>query len=190
MIKLLFCSILSICLCCRACAQRLYKGQKSFQFTAGFVDQISFDKADNSGWFLSAGYARVNRNRTRWVLDGQAGSKYYGYNSQFSKVAHYLGDVSLYIPFIVNYRRNLILSVGVGGTIGHEDVEDGYIFKDGAVLAAKSRFLYGGFAGAESEIYLSNKVVWIVNYKARYLSGSDIGKLHSNLGTGFKFIIN
>lgn len=46
-----------------------------------------------------------------------------------------------------------------------------------------------GTAG-ELETYLTDRVVLFVNARERMLFGSDIGKFHTQVGMGLKFIIN
>jgi hypothetical protein len=54
----------------------------------------------------------------------------------------------------------------------------------------KNRFLYGLFVGLETEIFLSNRFILILNTKARYLRKSFIKDFQLNYGIGFKYILN
>ena len=107
-------------------------------------------------------------------------------------VSQYVADMGYYMPFIKNYRKNWIISFGLGANAGYEVIgfPNGGVFKNGASIAAKNSWLYGGFIGLENELYICNNLIWILHFKERYLSGSDITPLHWNFGTGFKFSIN
>ena len=61
---------------------------------------------------------------------------------------------------------------------------------DGATLLDKDCFIYGGVLTLELETYLTDWVVLLVNARERMLFGSDIGKFHTQVGMGLKFIIN
>lgn len=172
-------------------AQRLYTGEKSISITTGLQDNFYFKKQDNAGFFANISYSRINKKKNRWVFGVNGSVKYYEYFGQFAPVSQYVGDVVYYIPFIKNYRKNWIISIGFGGNAGYEVINSGSntLFKNGAAIAAKNQFIYGGFLGLENEIYISDNVIWVISFKERYLNGSDVTNTHWNFGTGFKFSI-
>lgn len=64
------------------------------------------------------------------------------------------------------------------------------LLPDGATLLDKDCLIYGGALTLELETYLTDRVVLLVNARERMLFGSDIGKFHSQVSLGIKFIIN
>ena len=54
----------------------------------------------------------------------------------------------------------------------------------------KDCFIYGGALTLELEAYLTDRVALLLNARERALFGSDIGKFHTQVGIGVKFIIN
>lgn len=54
----------------------------------------------------------------------------------------------------------------------------------------KDCFVYGGALTLELEAYLTDRIVLLVSARGRTLFGSDIGKFHTQVGMGLKFIIN
>ena len=177
---------------CSVQAQRLYTGERHISFNVGLEDNFFLQKKDNAGFFASLYYSWINKKKNRWLLGASGSIKYYDYMGEFTPVSKYVADVGYYMPFIKNYRKNWIISFGLGANAGYEIIRSpsGGVFKNGAAIAAKNGWLYGGFIGLENEVYLFNNLIWIVNFKERYLSGSDITSFHWNLGTGFKFSIN
>lgn len=51
-------------------------------------------------------------------------------------------------------------------------------------------FIYGGALTLELEVYLTDRVALLLNVRERALFGSDIGKFHTQVSLGLKFIIN
>ena len=67
---------------------------------------------------------------------------------------------------------------------------DKKLLPDGSTLLDKDCFVYGGALTLELEAYLTDRVVLLLNARERALFGSDIGKFHTQVGVGVKFIIN
>lgn len=88
-------------------------------------------------------------------------------------------------------RKTFFLSLGLSALAGYETSNQGdKLLPDGATLLDKDCFIYGGALTLELETYLTDRVVLLVNARERMLFGSDIGKFHTQVGMGLKFIIN
>ena len=81
-------------------------------------------------------------------------------------------------------RKTFFLSLGLSALAGYETSNQGDTLLD------KDCFIYGGALTLELETYLTDRVVLLVNARERMLFGSDIGKFHTQVGMGLKFIIN
>lgn len=87
--------------------------------------------------------------------------------------------------------KTFFLSLGLSALAGYETSNQGdKLLPDGATLLDKDCFIYGGALTLELETYLTDRVVLLVNARERMLFGSDIGKFHTQVGMGLKFIIN
>lgn len=101
----------------------------------------------------------------------------------------------------------------VSGTIAYSNIRGRYFYKvseirrmleerlirsnksekllpDGSTLLDKDCFIYGGALTLELEAYLTDRVALLLNARERALFGSDIGKFHTQVSLGVKFIIN
>ena len=90
-----------------------------------------------------------------------------------------VGDYTIYNDFVSDpllFERNNVL---YHYPINHE-----------RLIIGKFCFIYGGALTLELETYLTDRVVLLVNARERMLFGSDIGKFHTQVGIGLKFIIN
>ena len=68
--------------------------------------------------------------------------------------------------------------------------EEGLGLPDGSTLLDKDCFIYGGALTLELETYLTDRVALLLSARERALFGSDIGKFHTQVSVGLKFIIN
>ena len=64
------------------------------------------------------------------------------------------------------------------------------LLPDGSTLLDKDCFVYGGALTLELEAYLTDRVALLLNAREQALFGSDIGKFHTQVSLGLKFIIN
>lgn len=88
-------------------------------------------------------------------------------------------------------RKTFFLSLGLSALAGYETSSQGdKLLPDGATLLDKDCFIYGGALTLELEAYLTDRVALLLNARERTLFGSDIGKFHSQVSLGIKFIIN
>jgi len=63
-------------------------------------------------------------------------------------------------------------------------------FYPGLQPTTQLRLQHGGALTLELEAYLTNRGALLLNARERALFGSDIGKFHTQVGIGLKFIIN
>ena len=106
-------------------------------------------------------------------------------------VEQFTAEGGYYLKFLSDRRKTFFLSLGLSALAGYETSNRGdKLLPDGATLLDKDCFIYGGALTLELETYLTDRVVLLVNARERMLFGSDIGKFHTQVGMGLKFIIN
>lgn len=102
--------------------------------------------------------------------------------SDFSLNIGYYHDV-----FRTNGKRFKV-SIGGGGVAGYELINGGDSeLETGALIDAKSQFIYGAFAGAELDIVLSDAVSIYGAVNEYYHVNSDLGHLIFYGGVGIKY---
>ena len=176
----------------QAKAQRCLPAQKGIQLTAGWVDGFSFSHSDGRTAFHGGiAYSRYNRNLTRWVFGAEYLQKDYNYRDEVVPKVQITGEAGYYVPVLADRGRNVVLSVGFSGLAGYETTNWGNkLLHDGARLRNEDCFLYGGALSAEVETFLSDRVVFLLSVRERVLGGSTVGTFHTQIGFGFKFLIN
>ncbi|BEG99078.1 hypothetical protein BSYN_13430 [Bacteroides sedimenti] len=123
------------------------------------------------------------------------GAEYFNKEYEFRditvSVSQFTGESGYYIKILSDHRKTFFLSIGLSALAGYETSNWGdKLLYDGSTLTNKDTFIYGGAAMLELETYLSDRVMFLINTRERALFGSSIGKFHTQVGVGFKFIIN
>ena len=96
-----------------------------------------------------------------------------------------------YLKFLSDRRKTFFLSLGLSALAGYETSNRSEkLLPDGSTLLDKDCFIYGGALTLELETYLTDRVALLLNARERALFGSDIGKFHTQVSLGLKFIIN
>ena len=127
----------------------------------------------------------------RQVLGGEYLEKRYNYKDIKIPVQQFTAEGGYYLNFLSDRRKTFFLSLGLSALAGYETSNrDKKILPDGSTLLDKDCFVYGGALTLELEAYLTDRVVLLLNARERTLFGSDIGKFHTQVGVGVKFIIN
>ena len=163
----------------QAHAQRYLPGMKALQVTAGMADGVHWNDNTDFAYHIGVAYSVYTKNANRWVLGGEYLEKRYNYKDIKIPVQQFTAEGGYY------------LSLGLSALAGYETSNrDKKILPDGSTLLDKDCFVYGGALTLELEAYLTDRVVLLLNARERTLFGSDIGKFHTQVGVGVKFIIN
>lgn len=95
------------------------------------------------------------------------------------------------MKFLSDPSKTLFFSIGASAMVGYETVNWGKeLLFDGATITSEDNFLYGGAVTFEIETFLSDRFAILLHARERILLGSSINKFHTQVGIGFKFIIN
>jgi len=155
-------------------AQRHIKGVKSLDFLAGLTGKGYYGEVAYNVFYSNKLYLNYSGRYEQAVIDG-AGLVSYSLNPSV--------NYTIYSPTPWLFFS---LKGGVSGYYENIDtnIPDGYQLK----ADSKSNFNYGVFAGAESELFFSNRISWIINFRQNYnfaRSGSTV----YYVGTGIRFNI-
>lgn len=91
-------------------------------------------------------------------------------------------------PILSDRGKNIFGYLGFSTLCGYEELnEDKKLLPDGATLLDRSRFVYGGAVHGSVELFLTDKVLFIIKAQGRLLFGSDVHRFRPALSAGFKF---
>ena len=175
----------------RAHAQRCLPGMRGIQLTGGLSDNMRWKNGDGFGYHAGIAVSTYTKNAHHWVVGAEYLEKRYDYRGSLYPVSQFTGEGGYYLNFLSDRRKTFFLSLGLSALAGYETSNrDKKILPDGSTLLDKDCFVYGGALTLELEAYLTDRVVLLLNARERTLFGSDIGKFHTQVGVGVKFIIN
>ena len=186
--------ILSVCVavamafCLPSQAQRLIPKQRGVE-VVGSVPLIKGEKlfgGDNFGVGISLTHYLKRENYTFVGVEyEQQNMPYRSYNV---KLKDALLQVGYMHPVLSDRGKNVFLYGGVSALSGYEQLnEDKKLLPDGATLLDRSRFVYGGAVHGSVEVFLTDRVLFLVKVQGRLLFGSDVHRFRPALSAGFKF---
>ena len=169
-------------------AQRLIPKQKGIE-VVGSVPLIKGEKLfskDNFG---------VGVSLTRYLKCENyafALAEYEQQNMPYREYAVKLKDALLQVgymhPILSDNDKNLFLYGGISALGGYEELnEDKKLLPDGATLLDCSRFVYGGAVHSSVEVFLTDKILFLVKAQGRFLFGTDVHHFRPALSAGLRF---
>ena len=185
--------LFALCLnCFQAQAQRYLPGQKGLQFTAGTVNGFNLNpQSSDFAFHAGAAFSSYTKNGNRWVFGSEFLEKRYEYKYLSLPQSQITVEGGYYLEFLSNGSKTVFFSLGASALGGYETINwNNKHLVDGATINNTDGFLYGGALTLETEIFLSDWLVLLVNVRERILAGSSVGLLNTQFGFGFKFIIN
>lgn len=183
--------ILSLVLIGQAHGQRYLTGQKGIQVTGGLVDGFTLEKKDGQAFFGGLALSTYTKNGNRWVFGAEYMQKSHEYRDILIPVSQITAEGGYYLKFLSDANKTVFFSIGASAMAGYETVNWGEeLLFDGATIISEDNFLYGGAVSFEIETFLSDRFALIINARERILFGSEINKFHTQVGIGFKVIIN
>jgi len=168
-------------------AQRYLPGMRGLQVTTGSVNALNLKK----GYHWGVAFSQYTKRADRWVFGAEYIEKSHTYKDWNIPQSLFTIDGGYYLKFLSDSRKTVFVSVGASGMAGYETINwNVKLLPDGATIVNNDAFLWGAALTLETEIYLIDRLVLLVNIRERLLSGSSIGKLNTQFGLGIKFIVN
>ncbi|EFA92841.1 conjugative transposon protein TraO [Hoylesella buccalis ATCC 35310] len=169
-------------------AQRLIPKQKGIE-VMGSVPLIKGEKffgKDNFGLGISL-TRYLKRENYSFV-----GVEYEQQNMPYRDYSVKLKDVLLQVgymyPVLSDRGKNVLLYGGISALGGYEQLnEDKKLLPDGATLLDRSRFVYGGAVHGSVEVFLTDRLLFLVKAQGRLLFGSDVHRFRPALSAGLRF---
>lgn len=182
------CVAVAMTFCLPSHAQRLIPKQKGIEIV-GSVPLIKGEKLfakDNFGIGVSLTRYLKRENYTF------VGIEYEQQNMPYRNYGVKLKDALLQVgymhPILSDNGKNVFLYGGVSALGGYEELnEDKKLLPDGATLLDRSRFVYGGVVHGSVEVFLTDRLLFLVKAQGRFLFGTDIHHFRPALSAGFRF---
>ena len=169
-------------------AQRLIPKQRRIE-VLGSVPLIKGEKlfaGDNFGVGISLTRYLKRENYTFASLEyEQQNMPYRSYNIPMKDILLHLGYMQ---PILTDRGKNVFLYGGISALGGYEQLnEDKKLLPDGAMLLDRSRFVYGGAVHGSVEVFLTDRVLFLVKAQGRFLFGTDVHRFRPAVSAGLRF---
>ena len=169
-------------------AQRLIPKQRGIE-VLGSVPLIKGEKlftGDNFGIGISLTRYLKRENYTFVGVEyEQQNMPYRSYNV---KLKDALLQVGYMHPVLSDRGKNVFLYGGISALGGYEELnEDKKLLPDGATLLDRSRFVYGGAVHGSVEVFLTDRVLFLVKAQGRFLFGTDVHRFRPAVSAGLRF---
>ena len=110
---------------------------------------------------------------------------YRSYNVKLKDALLHLGYMH---PVLSDRGKNVLLYGGISALGGYEELnEDKKLLPDGATLLNRSRFVYGGAVHGSGEVFLTDRVLFLVKAQGRFLFGTDVHRFRPAVSAGLRF---
>ena len=169
-------------------AQRLIPKQRGIE-VVGSVPLIKDEKflaADNFG--MGASLTRyLGRENYTFVMAEyeQQNMPYRSYNVKLKDALLHLGYMH---PVFSDRGKNVFLYSGISALGGYEQLNEGKkLLPDGATLLDRSRFVYGSAVHGSVEVFLTDRVLFLVKAQGRFLFGTDVYCFRPAVSAGLMF---
>ena len=169
-------------------AQRLIPKQRGIE-VLGSVPLIKGEKpftGDNFGVGISLTRYLKKENYTFASLGyEQQNLPYRSYNIPMKDILLQVGYMH---PVLSDRGKNVFLYGGISALGGYEQLnEDKKLLPDRATLLDRSRFVYGGAVHGSVEVFLTDRVLFLVKAQGRFLFGSDVHRFRPVVSAGLRF---
>ena len=182
------CAVVAMAFSLPSQAQRLIPKQRGIE-VVGSVPLIKGEKlfgGDNFGVGISLTHYLKRENYTFVGVEyEQQNMPYRSYNV---KLKDALLQVGYMHPVLSDRGKNVFLYGGISALGGYEQLnEDKKLLPDGAMLLDRSRFVYGGAVHGSVEVFLTDRVLFLVKAQGRLLFGSDVHRFRPAVSAGLRF---
>ena len=169
-------------------AQRLIPKQRGIE-VVGSVPLIKGEKlfgGDNFGVGISLTHYLKRENYTFVGVEyEQQNMPYRSYNVKLKDALLQVGYMQ---PVLSDRGKNVFLYGGISALGGYEQLnEDKRLLPDGATLLDRSHFVYGGAVHGSVEVFLTDRVLFLVKAQGRFLFGTDVHRFRPAVSTGLRF---
>ena len=182
------CVAVAMTFCLPSHAQRLIPGQKGIE-VVGSIPLIKGEKLfakDNIGVGISLTRYLKRENYTFVLAEYEQQNM--PYREYEVKLKNALLQVGYMHPILSDNGKNVFLYAGVSALGGYEELnEDKKLLPDGATLLDRSRFVYGGAVHGSVEVFLTDRLLFLVKAQGRLLFGSDVHRFRPALSAGLRF---
>lgn len=165
-------------------AQRMLPGQKGLEVNAGTFS--SEHPARN--YYLNIGLTVNGRSGNRWLCAVEYNHEYSSYKNLRIPLETYLAEGGYSLQLLGDAGKSVTFNAAFTLTGGYETINRGdELLYDGAIIKNQEGFVYGAGGRLSLETYLCDRIVLLVQGRARMLWGTSTDQLRPSAGLGLRF---
>ena len=171
-------------------AQRLIPKQSGIEVVGGvpLIKGEKFFGKDNFG--LDISLTRYLKRENYSFVGVEYEQQIMPYRDYGVKLKDALLQVGYMHPILSDNGKNMFLYAGISALGGYEEInEDQKLLPDGATLLDRSHFVYGGAVHGSVEVFLTDRLLFLVKAQGRLLFGSDVHRFRPAFSAGLRFNI-
>ena len=171
-------------------AQRLIPKQSGIEVVGGvpLIKGEKFFGKDNFG--LDISLTRYLKRENYSFVGVEYEQQIMPYRDYGVKLKDALLQVGYMHPVLSDRGKNVLLYAGISALGGYEELnEDKKLLPDGATLLDRSHFVYGGAVHGSVEVFLTDRILFLVKAQGRFLFGTDVHRFRPALSAGLRFNI-
>jgi hypothetical protein len=94
------------------------------------------------------------------------------------------------VSMLSDSNKQFTTAIGIGGVFGYENINKGNTeLPNGALVFSDSQIIYGGYAGVNLDVFISDRFDLSAKTNIYYHANSDIGKTRFFIGIGVRYSI-
>jgi hypothetical protein len=165
-------------------AQRMVYKQKSMEVNTGI---LSTNKVGNN-FYVNLTLNSFAKHGHYWIWGIEYQKKTMEYKTWEIPIEDFLGELGYSMKLLSDSRKFITFNGGITGVGGYELVNKGdSVLLDGGVLQNKNQFVFGTGGRLSLEVYLSNRLVFMLQGRIKVLWGTDLERFRPSTGTGLRF---
>ncbi|WP_199117831.1 conjugal transfer protein TraO [Pedobacter sp. ASV28] len=165
-------------------AQRMLPKQKGLEVNAGVLsdDKIGKDYYVNMAMTVNG----KNGNYQLWALEYT--HRYHAYKELSIPQETYTAEGGYSLFLLGDAGKNITLNVAITAVVGYESINRGRAtLYDGAAILSREGLIFGAGGRLTLETYLCDRLVLVLQGRAKALWGTDLERLRPSAGVGLRF---
>ncbi|RLJ75114.1 conjugal transfer protein TraO [Pedobacter alluvionis] len=165
--------------------QRLIRGQKGFEVTAGFVSK---EQSIHSNFYIQAGMTINGKNGNYQLWSAEYSRRTHEFEGYPIPVETILAEGGYSFSLVGDRAKNISLNLGISGVVGYEIINNSKnTLPNGALIEAEDAFVYGAGGRLSLETYLTDHIVLLVQGRAKAIWGTSAGHFRPAAGIGLRY---
>lgn len=164
--------------------QRMLPGQKGFELSAGTFSSKNPEK----NYFVAAALTVHIKNSNYQLYGLEYTHRYADYKGTDVPLETFIGEAGYSFGLLADRKKAICFYVAITGVAGYETINRGEeLLFDRAKIVNDEGFVYGAGSRLSLELYLYDRLVLVLQGRAKMLWGTSLEQLRPSAGAGLRF---